>query len=115
MRPLIGWAQLQPALLEAVRTRWVEPRRKIARGIVRRGIDKGELRPGLDPDVVIDALYGPIYHRLLVPYDNTLISDAYIDALVDTVFGGLEQRHELSPKECGQKISKGSVKLHRKI
>jgi hypothetical protein len=44
----------------------------------------------LDPDIVLDALYGPFYHRLLVPYKNGAISDRFIDALVDTVFGGLE-------------------------
>jgi hypothetical protein len=72
-----------------VKSRWVEPRRQIAREIVRRGIQTGELRSGLDPDVVLDALYGAIYHRLLVPYDNAPISDSYIAKLVDTVFGGL--------------------------
>jgi hypothetical protein len=41
---------------------------------------------------VLDALYGPFYHRLLVPYENAPISDAYIDALVDTVFCGLERK-----------------------
>ena len=29
-------------------------------------------------------------HRLLVPYNNGTISDRFIDALVDTVFGGLK-------------------------
>jgi AcrR family transcriptional regulator len=90
MQPLLGRAQVDERLREAVKTRWVEPRRQIAREIVRRGIANGELRPGLDPDVVLDALYGSIYHRLLVPYNNAAISDAYIDAVIDTVFGGLE-------------------------
>src|SRR6195256_901894 len=90
LRPLLGKAQTDENLREAVRTRWVEPRRQVAREIVRRGIQSGELRPGLDPDVVLDALYGPFYHRLLVPYNNGAISDRFIDALVDTVFGGLE-------------------------
>jgi hypothetical protein len=31
-------------------------------------------------------LYGPFYHRLLVPYKNGVISDAFITTLVDTVF-----------------------------
>jgi hypothetical protein len=39
---------------------------------------------------VLDALYGSIYHRLLVPYNDAPISDSYIDAVIDTVFGGLE-------------------------
>ncbi|CAH2400325.1 TetR/AcrR family transcriptional regulator [Mesorhizobium escarrei] len=90
MRPLLGRAQTDDRLLEAVKMRWVEPRRQIAREIVRRGIANGELRPGLDPDVVLDALYGPIYHRLLVPYVNSDIPDAYIEAVIETVFGGLE-------------------------
>jgi AcrR family transcriptional regulator len=90
MQPLLGRAQVDERLREAVKTRWVEPRRQIAREIVRRGIANGELRPGLDPDVVLDALYGSIYHRLLVPYNDAVISDSYIDAVIDTVFGGLE-------------------------
>ena len=90
MKPLLGRAQVDERLRDAVKTRWVEPRRQIAREIVRRGIANGELRAGLDPDVVLDALYGAIYHRLLVPYNDAGISDSYIDAVVDTVFGGLE-------------------------
>jgi len=90
MQPLLGRAQVDERLREAVKTRWVEPRREIAREIVRRGIANGELRPGLDPDVVLDALYGSIYHRILVPYNDAAVSDSYIDAVIDTVFGGLE-------------------------
>jgi AcrR family transcriptional regulator len=90
LRPLLGRAQADENLREAVRKRWVEPRREIAREIVSRGVQSGELRAGLDPDVVLDALYGPFYHRLLVPYKNAVISDAFINALVDTVFRGLE-------------------------
>ena len=92
LRPLLGRAQSDDNLREAVRTRWVEPRREIARDIVRRGMKSGELRDGLDPDVVLDALYGPFYHRLLVPYKNGVLSDAFIDTLVDTVFGGIQSR-----------------------
>jgi AcrR family transcriptional regulator len=92
LRSLLGRAQADENLRAAVRTRWVEPRRQVAREIVRKGIESGELRAGLDPDVVLDALYGPFYHRLLVPYDSSAISDAFIDALVDSVFGGLQRR-----------------------
>jgi hypothetical protein len=63
--------------------------RSLAR-LFARGIESAELRLGLDPDIVLDALYGPFYHRLLMPYENAAMSDAFIDALVDTVFGGLQ-------------------------
>ena len=92
LRPLLGRAQTDENLREAVRTRWVERRRELAREIVRLAMQSGELRADLDPDVVLDALYGPFYHRLLVPYKNGVISDAFIDALVDTVFKGLEPK-----------------------
>ncbi len=91
LRSLLGRAQADENLREAVRSRWVEPRRQVAREIVGKGIESGELRAGLDPDVVLDALYGPFYHRLLVPHDNATISDAFISALVDAVFVGLQR------------------------
>ena len=94
LRPLIGRAQIDETLRKTLADRWLVARRKISREIVLRGIASGELREGLDPDIVLDALYGPLYHRLLLPYDGDAVrlSDAYIDALIDTVFGGLEQK-----------------------
>lgn len=91
MRLLLGRAQMDERLRDAVQNRWVEPRREIARKIVLDGIEAGELRAGLDPDTVLDALYGPFYHRLLVPYEDCAMSDAYIDRLIDTVFRGIER------------------------
>jgi AcrR family transcriptional regulator len=94
VRPLIGRAQVDKSLRHAIAEHWLSARREISRKIVRRGIASGELRAGLDPDIVLDALYGPLYHRLLLPYDGDAIrlSDAYIDALIDTVFGGFERK-----------------------
>jgi tetracycline repressor-like protein len=77
LRPLLGRAQADENLRDAVRMRWVEPRRQVAREIVRRAMQGGELRTGLDPDIVLDALYGPFYHRLLVPYKNGVIGRVY--------------------------------------
>jgi AcrR family transcriptional regulator len=101
LRPLIGRAQVDKRLRQALAEHWLTARREISREIVRRGIASGELRAGLQPDIVLDALYGPLYHRLLLPYDGdgVHLSDAYIDALIDTVFGGLTQvgqNHERS-------------------
>ena len=94
LRPLIGRAQFDDSLRAAISDSWLNERRKLSRELVLRGIESGELRAGLDPDTVLDALYGPLYHRLLLPYDGTEVrlSDAYIDALIDTVFGGIERK-----------------------
>ena len=90
LRSLLGRAQAEPGLVEAYWTRWMEPRRKLAREVIRRGVVTGELRAGLDEDVVLDALYGALYHRLTIPYAP--LSDGYVEALVDSVFGGLENQ-----------------------
>jgi AcrR family transcriptional regulator len=91
-RPLIGRAQSDATLRAAIDERWLTPRRELSRAIIRLGIETGEFRFGLDPDIVIDALYGPLYHRLLLPYNGTAVrlSDAYVDDLLDTVLGGVE-------------------------
>jgi hypothetical protein len=54
-------------------------------------IATGELRSGIDPDIALDALHGPFYHRLLVPYRRALISAACVDSLVDIILRGLER------------------------
>jgi AcrR family transcriptional regulator len=94
LRPLIGRAQVDKTLRQALAEHWLSARRETSRKIVRRGIATGELRAGLEPDIVLDALYGPLYHRLLLPYDGDAVhlSDAYIDALIDTVFVGFERK-----------------------
>lgn len=94
LRALIGRAQVDPSLRKEIGEHWLHARRQLSREIIRKGIASGELRADLDPDTVLDALYGALYHRLLLPYDGeeVRLSDAYIDALVDVVFAGIERK-----------------------
>jgi AcrR family transcriptional regulator len=94
LRPLIGRAQFDIGLQTALGERWLQARRNISRRIIRRGMRSGELRSGLDPDTVLDALYGALYHRLLLPYDGTEVQlpQRYVHNLIDTVFEGLTPR-----------------------
>jgi AcrR family transcriptional regulator len=87
---LIAEGQSNPELAEALRSRWLSVRREEAREILELGIERGELRDDIDPEVAVDVLYGPIYYRLLVghaPLDND-----FADALADHVFAGLAAR-----------------------
>jgi AcrR family transcriptional regulator len=92
LRALIGRAQMDATLHKALIEQWLLARRQMSREFVRQGIASGELRTDLDPDIVLDALYGPLYHRLLLAYDSDGgdLSDKYVDALIDIVFSGLE-------------------------
>ncbi len=84
---LIAEGQADAELAEALRSRWLTVRRAEAREILELGIERGELREGLDPEVAVDVLYGPIYYRLLV--DHAPLDEAFADALADHVFAGL--------------------------
>lgn len=50
----------------AFRDHWVRPRRADARKLLGRAVRAGELRPEVDVEVVLDALFGPLYYRTLV-------------------------------------------------
>ncbi len=85
--PLLGVAQFVPELREALWERYIGPRRAQAREVFAAQKTKGELRAGLDADAIIDALYGSLVYKLLVPHGE--LSDEYVDALLECVFGGV--------------------------
>jgi AcrR family transcriptional regulator len=62
---LIAEGQRDRSLGDEFRERWLRPRRDLARDMLRRAQERGELRDGLDLEVVLDQLYGPLYHRML--------------------------------------------------
>ena len=82
---MIAEGQSDPELAEALRSRWLSVRRTEAREILELGIERGELR-GLDLEVAVDVLYGPIY-RMLV--GHAPLEGDFADALADHIFAGL--------------------------
>jgi AcrR family transcriptional regulator len=85
---LLANGQFDEEMAEAFRAHWIEPRRKEARQVVQRGIERGEIRQEVDPEVLLDALYGPVYFRLLA--EHAPLTQSYADALVDLVMDGLD-------------------------
>ena len=83
---LIAEGQADPELAEALRSRWLSVRRTEAKEILELGIERGELREDLDPDVAVDVLYGPIYYRMLVGHGP--LDKDFTDALSDHIFAG---------------------------
>lgn len=84
---LLACAQMDAHLLEAFRTRWLALRRAEGRLALARGVERGELPRAVDPDFVLDALYSPLYFRLLVQHQS--IDERFGSDLVDLVFDGL--------------------------
>jgi AcrR family transcriptional regulator len=51
--------------------------------LLRRGIERGELRRDLDLDLTVDLLLGPIYYRLLISGEP--LTAAFVERLVRSV------------------------------
>ncbi len=81
---LLGEAQTDADLATALREGWQRPRRDAGREVLQRAVDRGELRPDCDSDLVLDGIYGPIYLRLLfghAPLDRSEIRKVVDQAL----------------------------------
>ena len=87
MRALVSQAECDPEIARAVRERWLAPRRAVATEIMRVGMARGELRPGLDTAVVSDQLFAPIYHRLIFGHEP--LDDDLAARLVDQAMPGI--------------------------
>jgi AcrR family transcriptional regulator len=87
---LIGQSQSDPDLKDAFLQRYSSPRRALAVSTMETAKERGQLRPDLDPETVVDQLWGACYHRLLIP-DQPLTHE-FADALVDNLFDGITPR-----------------------
>ncbi|MFC4302689.1 TetR/AcrR family transcriptional regulator [Cohnella boryungensis] len=85
---LIGEGQFDPGLAEAYRNGYFRPRRLEARQLIERGIQRGELKAGLDSELTTDLLYGPIFYRLLVTGDK--LDGDEITQLAVAAFEGIQ-------------------------
>src|SRR6266699_1685345 len=80
---VIGAGQSDPEILEAFRSHWVEPRRIEARRLLGQAIKNGEIRADLDPDTILDLLYGPLYIRLLLKHAP--LNEQFVDTVFEAV------------------------------
>lgn len=78
---LIAEAQVNPDTRAAFLAEFAERRREVTRAVLKRAIQRGEIRAGTDIDVFIDALGGAVTFRLLqghapltTPFTNALIT-----------------------------------------
>ncbi len=89
---ILAAGQSDKSLISAFRERFLKPRRQEAYATLRRGIVRGELRKDIDPDLLLDSLYGPIYMRFLIQHDQ--LTPAFVDDLCALVLGGARPRRK---------------------
>jgi len=83
MAELIAEGQSDPSILEELYERHIRLRRESTVADIERGKANGEFAADVDPGLLIDAIFGPIYYRMLLrlgplteQYGNGLISQA---------------------------------------
>ena len=80
----------EPGLLDAFRARLIGPRRQLVEGLLRVGIERGEIRPDIDPLIVTEMIAGAIFgHHAILGLAGT---DEWIDSLVDHVWEAIRVR-----------------------
>jgi AcrR family transcriptional regulator len=90
VKALLAEAQFDPDLARAFRQRWTMPRRKMAIAVIQEAIRQGEMPSDIDPEDVIDILYGPIYYRLQM--GTGPLSTAYVEGIFRRAMQGLGGR-----------------------
>ena len=65
---MIAAGQSEPALLREFRDRYVLKRRKVAVKALEDAYASGEMKRSVDPELLLDLIFGPIYFRLLVKH-----------------------------------------------
>ena len=69
---------------------WFLARRRTAVALLwQRGVERGDVRVGVDVDTATDLLFGPLVFRLLT--GHLPLTEQGADALADAAFGGLLQ------------------------
>src|SRR5206468_12704047 len=66
MQGLVSDLATDPALGRSFRERIVAFRVSEVRRVVERAVERGEVRPDVDVDLVHELLFGPVYYRLLL-------------------------------------------------
>jgi len=65
---LMAQALLDPVFAVAFRDRFLFGRRAVLRQILDRAAKRGEIAPDIDPELVIDVVYGVLWYRLLLDH-----------------------------------------------
>jgi hypothetical protein len=87
LRELLGAAQHDAELQQAFQSRWILPRRRSGIGVLQAAIERGEVRPDADPQVLVDTVFGAVYYRLMIPY--AALGARYANTLIRQVFAGV--------------------------
>lgn len=90
MPALVAELAHNPELAATFRDGFVQPRRARVLEAVRRGIERGEVRPDIDAELIADGVVAILQYRFLVT--GMEIDDDLPERVVDTLWRGIAAR-----------------------
>ena len=87
---LIAEAQIAPETRTKVLAGFAEKRRELTRQVLRRAVERGQIRPDVDVDLVIDVIGGATTFRLL--QGHAPLNRRFTDDLIDLVLTGCQRK-----------------------
>lgn len=87
IRELISKGQADIEVANEFRDRFWGPRRELSLARLQRAIEDGQIRPDIEPETVLDALYGPLWLRLVIGHRPLRPRDA--DDIVGALWPGI--------------------------
>jgi AcrR family transcriptional regulator len=85
---LIAEGRRDERVAESFRTDFLMPRRRRSREIIQRELARHGRPDAVNPDIVLDLLYGAIYFRLLVGHAS--LDDRFAGEVVDFITAGMQ-------------------------
>ncbi len=82
---IIAASHGDPELGEQFVERFLAPRQEKLSGLVKRGVELGELPPNFTPEMTLDLLYGPIFYRMMV--SRQPVTAQYVEQLINATMG----------------------------
>jgi AcrR family transcriptional regulator len=84
---LIAEGQSEPAILRELFDKHIRGHHEAKAADIERGKTNGELASDADPELIIDAVFGAIFYRLL--FRTSPLTEEFSDQLVSQVFRGV--------------------------
>lgn len=83
LRSLVAEAQYDRTTADVLRERVVMPRRAAGLRLLQHGVSTGQIPPGLNHELVLDLLFGPLWYRLL--FEHASVDAKFADRLLSLV------------------------------
>jgi AcrR family transcriptional regulator len=87
---MIASADHDSELAKAFRNHFVLTRREEGRALLLQAIDRGEIRPNANVEIVLDMIYGALFFRLLM--GHAALDDALVRQLLEEALRGLRSQ-----------------------